>query len=388
MFNREKHLMPFKNHLTTPSKPIRHALFALAALFLCAAACAQDGENPPAPIDLSSPQATVRTFFDAMSAVEGGNEARVSEAIACVYVGDDLEETEYMTRGAAAAQAIFEVLSHFKFMISDIPAEVPGSDWKLPLEKGDLKATLRLHRYDDGLWRFASDAVTEEMLNEIRTTAQEEETPAEDGLVFDPRMRSPRSTMQTFIRGMNETDGLTKADAWDTLDLAHVSDPNVREEMAQELSYQLKETIDRIRRVEYSELPPESEGAPYFFFQDPQGRGQIVIDRAEPGEDGLQAWKFTPGTLENIETALPRLPGSPPGRRRSGAHQRQAACRTGPRLGRRALSLPPQTHPLLAEPSMAGSVRRHSPGHGHQQDNHLSPAGAYPASIRTPPFSS
>ncbi len=213
-----------------------------------------------ASLDLSSPRATVRTFYEIMSAVvDAGNDERLPEAIACLYVDESIPEDERFDAGTRAAYQLYEVLSGLKFKMADIAEEVPADDYAAKIGEGERAIELKLHRYEDGKWRFSSRTTKEQTLEELREAVEEEGEAGEEtgDTVFDEWMKSPRVTMQTFLRGMNESDGLTLENAIATLDLAHI-DPSVRREKGRDYAVQLKTVIDRYKFVEYAEIPPES----------------------------------------------------------------------------------------------------------------------------------
>ncbi len=277
-------------------------LFALlpAALFCLGQATAPEEEAPP-PIDLSTPRATVQTFFEAMGGVQAGNDERLSEAISCLFLDEEIPEEDRMTRGAEAAEQLYQVLDSIQFSLSDIAEEASGDNYVTKLGDAENPLELSLHRYEDGAWRFSSLNFEAAQIEEMEETVakKEEGESAEEAPVFVESLKSPRVTMQTFLRGINETDGLTEADALTALDLSDINE-SVRADVGRDLAVQLKSAMDRIKLVEYNELPPESTGEAYSFFRSPEGR--IVIDVIEDAETGEKAWKFTKATLENIES--------------------------------------------------------------------------------------
>jgi MscS family membrane protein len=285
-----------------------HLRFAALTLILALSFSlwAQEGELAEAvTVDLSSPRAMVRTFFEAMSAVESGNDERLTEAVACLYFGEDVAESDRLTQGAVVAQVFFEVMNRHQFSMDEIPESWEERDYTLDMGEDEGAYSFPFHRHDDGLWRFQSSVTEDEGFEAIQKQlaeekAEEQESAQEQGIMFDPRFESPRATMQTFIRGMNETDGLTKEDAYAALDLSD-TDEALRAELAEKLAYQLKTVIDRIERVEYSELPPDSDGPLHRFHTDPNGLGSIVIDVVDTDEEGGRAWKFTRKSLDTLE---------------------------------------------------------------------------------------
>ncbi len=259
-----------------------------------------DSPDVPARINLGSPRDTVRTFYEAMGSVIAGNDARLPEAIACLYLGEELTDNERLNRGREAAEKLYALLERLQFRIDDIAEDANENSYTAMLGSGDNQIALKLYRYEDECWRFNSETLSEDRLTELEATiATDEETAQENGDdAFQERMKSPRAAMMTFLRGMNEADGFTRDDALATLDLAHVN-ASVRREVGLELAHQLKAVIDRYKYVEISELPPESKRSPYIFLSEPEGR--IVLDAVKYQDDDLYAWKFTQASLDSVE---------------------------------------------------------------------------------------
>ena len=265
-------------------------LLALAAVLAVHAA---------ADVDLSSPRATIRSFFEAMSAVQGGNEARIEEAFHCLYVGDELSEAERLDTAATTAHKLYEILDNVRFELEAIAEEVGGDTYTAELGSGDRSIALKLHRYDDGQWRFNSQTLDSARLAELQAAVTGTLKPEdENGPQFNEGLKSPRAAIRTFLFGMDERDGLTRENAVAALDLSDFP-KSVRAEKGLELALQLKAVIDRYKRVEYVELPPESERPPYTFLHEPEGK--IVLAAVTDAETDEQGWKFTKGTLESIE---------------------------------------------------------------------------------------
>ena len=279
-------------------------LIAFLAVSGSMAQTADEGEavQPQAPpsVNLRSPRDTVRSFYEAMGSVAAGNDERLPDAIACLYLGEALTENERLNEGREAAEKLYAVFDRIQFRIEDIPDEVQGNSCTVDLGSGEGKVAFKLHRYEDGNWRFNSETLSEEKLAVLEETVVEEEVAAQEAAEkFHEYLKSPRASMLTFLRGMNGTDGFTPQDGLDALDLRHIS-ASVRKEVGLELAYQLKAVIDRYKYVEVSELPPQSERAAYIFLSEPEGR--IVLDVVTDDETGQKAWKFTKATLDTVES--------------------------------------------------------------------------------------
>lgn len=250
-----------------------------------------------------SPRATVRTFFESMQAFRSGNELRLLDAVNCLYLGDGLTDDVRVNRGASPAQTIYAVMEQVQFDLGAIPEAPQGDDYTLRLGADDEAPTLYLHRYeDDGLWRFSSRTLDPAHLDRLAAHAAERASASEpETAQFVPRFRSPRATLEVFIKGMRGEDGYTRADAIATLDLSAVN-PVDRPAVGESKASDLLAVIERTRPVILAEIPPDSSGETYVYFQDPLGAGSIVLaplpDLEQPE---LRAWRFTKGTLDRLE---------------------------------------------------------------------------------------
>lgn len=111
--------------------------------------------------------------------------------------------------------------------------------------------------------------------------------------------RSARATMQTFLDSAVAASKESKASLLDAaaacLDLTEIP-PGARERTGRDLAIKLKEVIDRIRYVNYKEVPDDPDGAPWVFHSEPAIAAEIVVAKAESGE-----WLFTKETVARIE---------------------------------------------------------------------------------------
>lgn len=127
--------------------------------------------------------------------------------------------------------------------------------------------------------------------------AQEQEAPQEQApqAVAGPDRSNARATMRSFLTAMADAaqgKPVRIDDAVACLDMASIPSA-VRTEQGRELVYQLKQTLDRIRLIQYEEIPDDPEGNPYVFVREAQG--EIVINRSPLG-----LWLFTQATVESI----------------------------------------------------------------------------------------
>jgi len=292
--------------------PRRARYFAFALLLLLGVSVVEAQEeqrpsarrNPSAVVSdaLSTPRATIRTFFEAMQAVKSGNEQRLLQAVDCIYLGENLSQEARLNQGSGPAHTIFSVMETLQFDLEAIEESPPGSNYTAVLGQGDAGLEVYLHRYEeDGRWRISSRSLEPEYLAALAERSAAADAAAPEETNFIPKLRSPRAAMEAFIKGMNEEDGYTRADAIAALDLSDVN-PVDRATVGASKASDLKAVIDRIKVVAFTEIPPESTGETYVFFQDPGGAGSIVISPVpDMDEPEIKAWRFTKGTLERLE---------------------------------------------------------------------------------------
>jgi MscS family membrane protein len=104
---------------------------------------------------------------------------------------------------------------------------------------------------------------------------------------------SARTTMRTFLEAFYAEDGPDLGVAVRCLDLSEIPIA-VQDLKGRELAVALKDTLDRIRRVEFEEIPDAVDGPPYRVHS--QIEGEIVIARTDSGE-----WLFTAETVRTID---------------------------------------------------------------------------------------
>ncbi len=143
-------------------------------------------------------------------------------------------------------------------------------------------------------WSVAQDnAKTEEAKNKTAEPV--------DPLLAE-KLRSPQSTMQAFLLAVNEKQLDEAADCLDFSDQKLTKDALAA--TGGRLAFKLKDTIDRMMRIDLSQIPDESEGEPYRLAYQADGMGDeelgdaglITIARSR---DGL--WRFTPATVAEID---------------------------------------------------------------------------------------
>lgn len=267
----------------------------MALTLACAAAWTQPGTAPPEPAGpaLSSPRATVGEFLDAMNAVQAGKTERLADALACLYL-DAADEVS----GPELAQQLYEIIDHFTLKLDSIPETVEERSYDIELKKvenggpGDT-VVLALRRYDDGSWRFHSSTIAQ--LPDLYASILAQPVEPVETKVVNPKLRSPRATMRTFIEGMNRWDEGGREDALSALDLTDIP-AQVRESEGALLADQLKQILDRDKKVLYQEIPDDPDAEPYVHLANP--KGDIVIVPVE--REGMTEWRFSTATLASL----------------------------------------------------------------------------------------
>lgn len=125
---------------------------------------------------------------------------------------------------------------------------------------------------------------------------------------------NPRATMATFLSAIDEAEqGRIEryADALACLDLSGLSDlpDDARNSQGRKLASLLNQFIDR-HGIDLELIPEDSDGAPYSYFDDPDGTNAIQIKRYDDG-----VWLFTWASLALVQDPPPETSrdGSSPG---------------------------------------------------------------------------
>ncbi|MDK1020954.1 MAG: mechanosensitive ion channel family protein, partial [Candidatus Hydrogenedentes bacterium] len=199
----------------------------------------------------------------------------------------------------------------FTIDVDSISDDPEGTDEAVQLDPENEENTVIIHHNDDegedSLWTF-SQRQFEEKAEELQVVAEEaaEEKAEEIDASADPRLATPRRTMQTFL------DALTVPDAWDsggrenaidTFDLSDVPE-NVREARGEDMAILLKKILDRDRIVVLQEIPDETDATTYIHLRDPNDpRRKIEIAPVSVGEEGAETtiFKFSQVTLESLQ---------------------------------------------------------------------------------------
>ena len=109
----------------------------LCCLLLAAIATQARAQDAPPPattpdsaaVDLSSPRATVKTFFEAMSAVQAGSKTDLARALDCLYYDEARPLEEQREEQETVAGKLFDIFSRLQFTMSSVPETVAGNDF-------------------------------------------------------------------------------------------------------------------------------------------------------------------------------------------------------------------------------------------------------------------
>jgi hypothetical protein len=177
---------------------------------------AQDPPGDPAAIaqqqsaDLTTPRATVQTFYEAMTQVEAGDDSQLEIALRCLYL-NDIPEIQRPTSGRNLANRLFEVLDSITWSAETIPAEREGQRVSVTLGE-DREISIVLRHNDDGAWRF-SYAETLSSLDELHAQVVETAEDAEAAQEYAEGLNSPRAAVRRLLTGVNnwKSGGLDNA---------------------------------------------------------------------------------------------------------------------------------------------------------------------------------
>lgn len=137
---------------------------------------------------------------------------------------------------------------------------------------------------------------------EIKKEAPREYTQAE--LDVHEKLKNPQTTMRTFIQAMDKVkSGETSAfnAAIETLDLSQI-DPPLRNLTGKMTAERLINTMDRIAKINFNQVPVYQNGPKWFFRKQTVAIGDNVYDveiAINKGADGN--WRFSPETVATIE---------------------------------------------------------------------------------------
>jgi len=288
-------------------RPISTSFCLFLAVFLIGNPVISHGQQPRSPtaestkeagVDLSTPRAAVATFYDAMGAVRGGKDERLSDAIGCLDL-EDVPAPEQGMAGEDLANRLYDVLDRLVFSLEAIPEQVTGDRYTCTLGTGGTSIELEMRRNAAGRWRFGYKrtlAKLEQLEPELAAAAAVEEEQNGDE-AFDPRFQSPRATLRTFITSVSDWKQKGMVDAVDAFDLSGLGAEEVRAEKGAELAVQLMTVLNRTRYVRYYEIPNDPHVSAYRLLQDRVGNVDL---KPVTNDEGVTSWKFSAGAVDSI----------------------------------------------------------------------------------------
>lgn len=252
-----------------------------------------------------TPQATLREFLQAVSDSEDRPE-RIMAAVDCLDL-NRIDPESTITPPELAQQLAGFIDTVFRLTgksTADAPNTPSGSNYVLYELQGHR---IELAQYVDGRWRFTAESLasvvpieqawrteptTQQALKQKETSA----APAE--------YRSPRATMATFRRALDDGDAAAAAQCMDTSRL----DESTRSAVSVRLARRLREVIDRLKPVVLQDIPDSPEGDRYTFYLGAKGRVEFERQDAGPRHD---QWLFSAATVASIDALYKSLEDQP-----------------------------------------------------------------------------
>lgn len=249
------------------------------------------GSGAPAnvPQAFSSPRMLLREFFRVMDEAEY-DDARLHEARKLLDLSH-LSSEDLDMLGPKLATMLEAVFRKLKLDLSTVPDK-----WSAPPQVLSGPGGLRVEivRQSDGCWRFTRETAARlpAMYDSISGKEKREQERTHG-------LSTPRETLITFFRAVNNRDGNQAAAC---LDLSEFPS-SARDDLGPVLAFKLKNVIDHIGRVYLQEIPNDPDGPRFVLYRGTFGR--ITIARHE--DDQSRSWRFTPATVRQIESMFNRL---------------------------------------------------------------------------------
>ena len=267
--------------------------------------------QPKRTLDLSNPRAAMRTFLVAIQDAAGDHPERIEDAVRCLDTSQLEGEGKDRTKLARSlALRLYDIIDKRGVRLDDVPEKEDGADHlfhQLKVEEGVTPVPeVRLARNRvTGEWQFTSQTLASiPALEEAAAVQAESAKPAESDVPAG--RRSPRATMITFLEAMN-ADPRDVDEALKCLDPTG-KDPGVWSVRGKDLAIKLKNVMDKIEEVIFSQIPDDPDGEPYVWYT--SKTGNIVIGRVEeePAEEiewqfapQKGEWRFTTKTLDKLD---------------------------------------------------------------------------------------
>ncbi len=292
------------------------SLVLLVALAMAAPVCGQSGdgtgdapaaaeiervpdaveEQPGRSIDLSGPQATMRSFLVAIQDADGDRPERIDDAVACLDISQ-IEGDDGMERARSLARRLRTEIDRIGVKLDDIPVDMDGDAYTFHElgkddvdDEGEFPAIRMARAGEDGQWRFTASTLAAIPALESKSVPGDEESKPVASDVPAGR-RTPRATMGTFLDAMNADPPDVEA-ALLCLDPTG-QDPEAWGVRGRTLATKLKNVMDKIKLVVLADIPGAADGGAYAWFTGETGN--VVIGPIADVSTDLKAdWRFTP----------------------------------------------------------------------------------------------
>ncbi|MHC5108445.1 MAG: mechanosensitive ion channel family protein [Planctomycetota bacterium] len=275
----------------------------------------KDKEDVPKrpPVSLTNPRETMVAFLLAVEEATRDAPQRISDAVTCLDIsaleGEDRDE-----RAKRFARRLYMIVDKIGVTLDDVPEKPDGDEFVFynvepdPDQNGSQPPlAISLIRAPGSVeWRFSPATIESIPDLESHVKSLEQEKQAEDSDV-PAQFQSPRSVMITFINAMSEDppDTATAAGCFDPGD----TKPDIWEPLSLELAVQLKNVMDKTRRVVATEIPDNLQAGDIYAWHT-SDVGNIEIGAI--GDGSLKGqWRFTTETASTLDALYQSLLDQP-----------------------------------------------------------------------------
>ena len=274
----------------------------------------------PVPVVLNNALEAARTFIVSMENGDTGT-AIAAMDFSAIDPAPDAEQKVVL------AKRLEEVINQLPLVDpKQIGTESDGPPFAFPLNEEE-KTEVVVARCEDGLWRFSAQTVakitaihavigkqattttdppkvaeTKSAKPEMPTVREPEketepktEAPPDASVEVPDELQSARRVMRTLMDVINETDSKKYHMVVETLDFSQI-DPEPGPYTKLGVARKLKDVIDRMQVIDYSQISDDPE-APTFRFPIESENQPIRISR---GEDGI--WRFSADTVAQVDS--------------------------------------------------------------------------------------
>ena len=267
------------------------------------------------PVVLNNALEAAKTFVKAMEAGDVDAAIATMDFSAIDPAPNDKEKI-------TLARYLSEVINHLPLLDpKQIDTKPDAPPFVFPLNEEE-KSEIVVAPCDDGLWRFTAHTVAkvtamhavivEQAPREAGTTERAEdaeEEPAKSDMPDEAKpeptseppaakvpeeMQSARRVMRTLMDVLNEAESKRYHFVVDSLDFSKF-DPEPGPYGKLGVARDLKDVIDRMQAIDYSQISDDPEGPPFYFPLDSENQ-PIRISR---GEDGV--WRFSADTVAQVD---------------------------------------------------------------------------------------